>query len=88
MCRNRARSVLPSGNYPRKFAKGVVLCNNTAPATCNPATNARDTNGLTPPNTGGAEWWSDYQFVPPLPVLDFAALRSWQNFGTVSKLDE
>ena len=61
--------------YPRKFAKGVVLCNGTAPGTCS-AKNNRDTNGLTPPNTDNAEWWSDYQYVPPLPVLDFEALRS------------
>ena len=61
--------------YPRKFAHGVVLCDNVN-GTCNAATNPRDSNGLTPPNTDGKEWWSDYQQIPPLPILDFAALRS------------
>ncbi len=53
--------------FPRKFAKGVV--NGTA-------ANPRDTNGLTPPNTDNLEWWSDYKYVPDLPILDFATLRS------------
>jgi len=53
--------------FPRKFAKGVVI---------GTAANPRDTNGLLPPNTDNVEWWSDYQGVPPVPVLDFAALRS------------
>jgi hypothetical protein len=61
--------------FPRKFAKGVVYCDSVN-GTCNPATNARDTNGLTPPNTDNQEWWSDYQDIPPLPVLDFASLRA------------
>lgn len=52
---------------PRKFSKQVVFCNN--------AGNERDTNGLDPPNTDNAEWWSDYP-VPELPVLDFASLRA------------
>jgi|CXWL01.1.fsa_nt_gi Tfp pilus assembly protein PilX len=34
-----------------------------------------DTNGVTPPNTDGYEWWSAYD-VPELPVFDFAAMRS------------
>ncbi len=58
--------------YPRKYAQDVVQCSGT----CNATANSRDTNGLTPPNTDNAEWWSDYQYLPPLPVLDFAALRS------------
>jgi hypothetical protein len=53
--------------FPRKYAQGVVT---------GTAANPRDTNGLTPPNTDSVEWWSDYQYVPDLPVLDFAALRS------------
>ncbi|NNN04692.1 MAG: hypothetical protein HKL90_02200 [Elusimicrobia bacterium] len=53
--------------FPRKYAKGVVV---------GTAANPRDTNGLTPPNTDGVEWWSDYQYVPDLPILDFATLRS------------
>jgi Tfp pilus assembly protein PilX len=61
--------------FPRKFAKGVVLCDSVN-GTCNSGTNARDINGLTPPNTDNSEWWSNYQLIPPLPVLDFAALRS------------
>ncbi len=53
--------------FPRKFAKGVV--NGTA-------ANPRDTNGLNPPNTDNVEWWSNWKFVPDLPVIDFATLRS------------
>ncbi|MFH1380079.1 MAG: hypothetical protein ABII23_07360, partial [bacterium] len=52
---------------PRKFSQQVVSCANKG--------NERDTNGLNPPNTDNAEWWSDYD-VPDLPVLDFAALRA------------
>jgi Tfp pilus assembly protein PilX len=62
--------------FPRKFAENTVFCNNLNGNTCNPATNARDLNGVIPPNTDNAEWWSNYQFVPPLPVLDFAVLRA------------
>ena len=53
--------------FPRKFAKGVVI---------GTAANPRDTNGLTPPNTDNVEWWTEYSGVPPVPVLDFAAMRS------------
>jgi hypothetical protein len=53
--------------YPRKFAKGVVS---------GTVANPRDTNGLLPPNTDNSEWWSNYQAVPELPILDFVALRS------------
>lgn len=54
--------------YPNKYAKGVVTGTNNNP---------RDTSGLNPPNSGGSgEWNSAYQFVPDLPILDFAALRS------------
>lgn len=53
--------------FPRKFSRQVVTCNSKG--------YARDTNGLTPPNTDGFEWWSDYD-VPDLPVPDFATLRS------------
>lgn len=52
---------------PRKFSKQVVSCSNKG--------NERDTNGLDPPNTDNAEWWSDYD-VPEMPILDFAALRA------------
>jgi hypothetical protein len=53
--------------YPRKYARGVVL---GRPG------NQRDTNGLTPPNTDNVEWWSEYEGVPEVPILDFTALRS------------
>ncbi len=53
--------------FPRKFAKGVVL---------GTSANPRDTNGLSLPNTDNVEWWSQYSGVPPLPVLDFATMRS------------
>ncbi|MBN1384649.1 MAG: hypothetical protein JW983_07215 [Elusimicrobia bacterium] len=52
--------------YPRKFSKQVVT---------GTVGQARDENGLDPPNTDGIEWWSDYD-VPDLPVPDFAAMRS------------
>lgn len=52
--------------FPLKYARGVVQ---------GTATNPRDTNGLTPPNTDNVEWWSSYP-VPDVPVLDFATLRS------------
>lgn len=52
--------------FPRKLSKQVVS---------GTAGNPRDTNGLTPPNTDGKEWWSGYD-VPELPIFDFAALRS------------
>lgn len=52
--------------YPRKFSRQVVTGS---------ASNPRDTNGLTPPNTDNVEWWSDYD-VPELPVLNFPAMRS------------
>ncbi len=53
--------------FPRKFAKGVVTGHGS---------DLRDVNGLNPPNTDNVEWWSDYKYVPELPVLDFNALRS------------
>ncbi len=53
--------------FPLKYAKGTVI---------GTATNPRDTNSLTPPNTDNTEWWSEYDGVPDVPVLDFAALRS------------
>ena len=64
--------------YPLKYAQGVVWCNSTAGGTCTNtvAKNARDMNGLAPPNTDGSEWWSDYQYVPEVPLLDFATFRS------------
>lgn len=52
--------------YPRKLSKQAVI---------GTAGNPRDTNGVTPPNTDGKEWWSAYD-VPELPIFDFAALRS------------
>ena len=60
-------NVLAGIYYPRKYSKGVVTGS---------ATDPRDINGLDPPNTGGNEWWSDYQYVPELPILDFAVLRA------------
>jgi Tfp pilus assembly protein PilX len=53
--------------FPRKLANGVVT---------GTAAHPRDTNGLLPPNTDNVEWWSSYQGVPNVPVLDFIALRS------------
>lgn len=66
------RDQLPANMYfPRKYARGTVF---TGPAVA--AADARDTNGLTPPNTDGVEWSSDYQAVPDVPMIDFVALRS------------
>jgi len=64
--------------WPQKFAQGVVWCNSANGGTCTNtvAGNARDLNGLTPPNTDNSEWWSDYQYIPEVPVLDFATFRS------------
>jgi Tfp pilus assembly protein PilX len=64
--------------WPQKLAQGVVWCNSTNGGTCTntAAVNARDTNGLALPNTDNSEWWSDYQYVPEVPVLDFATFRS------------
>lgn len=53
--------------FPRKYSRQVVTSNSKG--------YERDSNGLTPPNTDNAEWWSDYD-VPELPILDFATLRS------------
>jgi Tfp pilus assembly protein PilX len=61
--------VVGSMYFPRKYAKGVV----TGPPSGN---YPRDVNGLTPPNTDSAEWWSAYSGVPNVPILDFTALRS------------
>jgi hypothetical protein len=62
--------------FPRKYAQGTVT---------GTALNPRDLNGLTPPNTDNVEWWSDYQYVPDLPILDFAALKSSAtNTGTLN----
>jgi Tfp pilus assembly protein PilX len=60
-------NVLSTVYYPRKYSKGVVIGS---------AANPRDINGLNPPNTDGVEWWSDYQYIPELPILDFAVLRA------------
>jgi Tfp pilus assembly protein PilX len=53
--------------FPRKLSGGVVT---------GTALHPRDTNGLAPPNTDNVEWWSNYQGVPPLPILDFVTLRA------------
>lgn len=53
--------------FPQLYAKGDVI------GTTN---NPRDTNWPLPPSTDGLTWWANYQYVPPLPVLDFAELRS------------
>lgn len=53
--------------FARKYAKGVVTGQGSY---------TRDTNGLTPPNTDNVEWWSDYRYIPELPLLDFTALKS------------
>ncbi len=53
--------------FPRKYAKGVVTGQGSY---------TRDTNGTAPPNTDNVEWWSLYQYVPELPILDFAVLRA------------
>jgi len=59
--------VVASLYYPRKYAKGTVI---------GTAANPRDLNGLNPPNTDNAEWWSSYAGVPPVPVLDFVTMRA------------
>ena len=51
---------------PRKYSRQVVSGS---------ASNPRDKNGLTPPNTDGIEWWSDYD-VPDLPVFNFTEMRN------------
>ena len=53
--------------FPRKYAKGVVTGQGSY---------TRDTNGAAPPNTDNVEWWSLYEYVPELPMLDFAVLRA------------
>jgi hypothetical protein len=73
--------------WPQKYAQGVVWCNNTGTGTCNDtiAGHARDMNGLTPPNTDNTEWWSDYPYVPEVPLLDFATFKtSATNSGTLN----
>jgi hypothetical protein len=64
---NMTDDVAAKRYFPRKYAKGVVTGHGS---------DLRDTNGLTPPNTDNVEWWSDYQYVPELPILDFNTLRS------------
>jgi len=65
--------------FPRKYAKGVVTGQGAY---------LRDTNGLNPPNTDGEEWWSDYQYVPELPVIDTVVLKaSATATGTVNRYD-
>lgn len=59
--------VLADHYFPRKYSKGVVIGAGSDP---------RDTNGLNPPNTDGAEWWSDYEYVPELPIPNFEVLRA------------
>ena len=54
-------------SFPRKYAKGTVIGSPSYP---------RDTNGLTPPNTDNAEWWSAFTGVPNVPLLDFTTLKS------------
>lgn len=53
--------------FPRKYAKGIVTGQGSY---------TRDTNGAAPPNTDNTEWWSMYEYVPELPMLDFAVLRA------------
>jgi hypothetical protein len=53
--------------WPRKFARGDVV---------GVAGYPRDTTWPLPPNTDNVEWWANYQYVPELPILDFATLRS------------
>ncbi len=65
--------------FPRKYAKGVVTGQGSY---------TRDTNGSAPPNTDNVEWWSMYQYVPELPMLDFATLRAQaQATGTLNRYD-
>lgn len=52
--------------FPRKYARGVVTGQGSY---------TRDTNGPAPPNTDNVEWWSLYEYIPELPILDFTALR-------------
>lgn len=53
--------------FPRKFARASVV---------GTASNPRDTTWPLPPNTDNVEWWANYPYVPELPILDFATLRS------------
>jgi hypothetical protein len=65
--------------FPRKYARGVVTGQGSY---------TRDVNGLTPPNTDGEEWWSDYEYVPELPVLDTDLLKaSATATGTYNRYD-
>lgn len=65
-------NIVVSGNaatehFPRKYSKQVVSGGT--------GTNARDTNGINPPNTDNIEWWSDFA-VPDVPLIDFATMRA------------
>jgi len=53
--------------FPRKFAKGSLPGFAFWP---------RDTNGPNPPNTDNVEWWSYYNDIPEVPIIDFVTLRS------------
>ncbi len=58
--------------FPRKYAKGDVSSNDSV-------NYPRDVTWPNPPNTDGIEWWSNYQYVPEVPILDFATLRAQAN---------
>lgn len=53
--------------WPRKFARSNVVGSGANP---------RDRTWPLPPNTDNVEWWANYPYVPELPILDFATLRS------------
>ena len=53
--------------FPLKYARANVI---------GTAGNPRDKTWPLPPNTDSTEWWANYPYVPELPILDFATLRS------------
>jgi hypothetical protein len=66
--------------FPRKYAKGVVTGQGVY---------TRDITGLDPPNTDTEEWWSDYEYVPELPILNLPALiASATATGTLNRYNK
>lgn len=53
--------------FPRKYARGVVTGQGSY---------TRDPDGLGGQTTDNVEWWSEYKYIPELPIPDFTTLRS------------
>ncbi len=53
--------------FPRKYARGVVTGHGSY---------TRDPDGLGGQTTDNVEWWSEYKYIPELPIPDFTTLRS------------